>query len=58
MRIVILKPNRDLPYLNGLFAAGQLTPVIDRSYTLADLTLAFRRFGTGDHKGKIIVTMA
>lgn len=58
VRIVALKPNKDLAYMNELFEAAKLVPVIDGVYRLADLPEAFRRFGTGDHKGKIIVTMA
>jgi len=58
LRIVTLKPNKDLAYMNELFEAGKLVPVIDRPYKLADVPEAFRLFGTGDHKGKIIVTMA
>ncbi len=57
VRIVILKPNKDLAYMNELFEAGKLVPVIDGPYKLADVPEAFRLFGTGDHKGKIIVTM-
>jgi NADPH:quinone reductase-like Zn-dependent oxidoreductase len=58
VRIVSLKQNKDLAYMNELFEAGKLLPVIDRAYKLADLPEALRLFGTGDHKGKIIVTMA
>ena len=58
VRMVGLKQNKDLAYMNELFEAGKLVPVIDRAYKLADLPEAFRHFGTGDHKGKIIVTMA
>jgi NADPH:quinone reductase-like Zn-dependent oxidoreductase len=58
MRIVVLKPNKDLAYTNALFEAGKLVPVIDGLYRLDDLPDALRRFGTGEHKGKIIVTMA
>ncbi len=58
LRIVTLKPNKDLAYMNELFEAGKLVPVIDRPYKLADVPEALRLFGTGDHKGKIIVTMA
>jgi NADPH:quinone reductase-like Zn-dependent oxidoreductase len=57
MRIVILKPNKDLAYINGLFEAGDLVPVIDGLYKLDDLAEALRRFGTGEHKGKIIITI-
>jgi NADPH:quinone reductase-like Zn-dependent oxidoreductase len=58
VRVVVLKPNKDLAYMNELFEAGKLAPVIEGPYQLADLAEAFRLFGTGDHKGKIIVTMA
>ena len=58
MRIAALKPNKDLAYINELFETGKLAPVIDGPYNLANLPEAFRFFGTGDHKGKIIVTMA
>jgi NADPH:quinone reductase-like Zn-dependent oxidoreductase len=58
LRVVALKPNKDLAYLNELFEAGKLLPVIDRSYALADLPDALRRFGAGDHHGKIVVRLA
>jgi NADPH:quinone reductase-like Zn-dependent oxidoreductase len=58
LRLVGLRPNKDLNYMNELFEAGKLLPVIDGPYTLANLREAFRHFGTGDHKGKIIVTIA
>ncbi len=57
LRIVTLKPNKDLGYMNELFEAGSLAPVIDGPYKLADVPEAFRLFGTGDHKGKIIITL-
>ncbi len=58
LRIVALKPNKDLGYLGELFLAGQLVPVIDGPFRLADANLALRRFGTGDHLGKVVITMA
>lgn len=58
MRVVGLKPNKDLDYMSELFEAGKLRPVLDTSFKLADVPEAFRLFGTGDHRGKIIVTMA
>jgi NADPH:quinone reductase-like Zn-dependent oxidoreductase len=58
VRLVGLRPNKDLAYMNELFEAGKLQPVMDGPYTLADLAEAFRLFGRGDHRGKIIVTMA
>jgi NADPH:quinone reductase-like Zn-dependent oxidoreductase len=58
VRIVGLKPNKDLAYLGELFEAGTLRPVIDRTYELTDLREAFRFYATGEHRGKIVVTIA
>ena len=57
LRLIALKPNRDLPYLNERFEAGQLVPVIDGPYTLNEGREAFRHFGAGNHKGKVVITI-
>lgn len=57
LRVVGLKPNKDLAYLDGLFEAGKLRPVLDCPFTLAELPEAFRFFATGGHRGKIVVTV-
>ncbi|MEH6437140.1 NAD(P)-dependent alcohol dehydrogenase [Massilia sp. DD77] len=57
MRLVILEPNKDLAYLNGLFEAGKLTPVLDKLYTLGGVREAMRHFGAGDHKGKVVISL-
>ena len=57
VRVVGLKPNKDLLYINQLFEAGQLAPVIDSTYKLADIADAFRRFAAADHTGKIVITL-
>jgi hypothetical protein len=56
VRIFGLKTNKDLAYMNELFDVGKPQPVLDGPYTPADLPEALRFFGTGDHRGKIIVT--
>jgi NADPH:quinone reductase-like Zn-dependent oxidoreductase len=58
VKVVGLKPNKDLAYIGRLFEAARLVPVIDRTYTLDELPNAFQRFGASDHKGKMIVTIA
>jgi NADPH:quinone reductase-like Zn-dependent oxidoreductase len=58
LRIVGLRPNKDLAYMNQLFDEGNLLPIIDGPYNFAEVPDALRHFGTGDHKGKIVVTMA
>jgi NADPH:quinone reductase-like Zn-dependent oxidoreductase len=57
IRLVALKPNKDLGYMKELFEAGQVVPVIDGPYTLSQVPEAFRHFGAGRHKGKIVITM-
>ena len=55
--LVMHKANRDLPDLTELLEAGKLVPVIDRTYPLAETAEAFRHFGTGAVKGKIVITV-
>jgi NADPH:quinone reductase-like Zn-dependent oxidoreductase len=45
----------DLAFLAGLCEAGQLRPVIDRSYALADTAAAIRHLEAGHVRGKVIV---
>lgn len=58
IRIVALKPNKDLAYMNELFETGKLKPVIDGPYKLDEVPEAFRIFGKGEHKGKMVITMS
>jgi len=58
VRLVGLKPNKDLAYMNQLFEEGALLPVVDHVYTLADVPDALRRFGTGAHTGKIVIRVS
>jgi NADPH:quinone reductase-like Zn-dependent oxidoreductase len=57
LRLVALKTNKDLLYMNRLFEAGKIKPVIDGPYKLDEIHEAFRIFGKADHKGKVIITM-
>jgi len=56
-RIVALKPNKDLDYMNELFEAGKIKPVIDGPYKLNEIPEAIRHFGEGNHKGKVVITV-
>ncbi len=56
-KLVILKPNKDLSYINELFTAGKIKPVIDGPYKPDEIQKAFRLFGKGDHKGKLVITI-
>ena len=57
IRIVGLKPNKDLDCMNELFEAGKVKPVIDGPYKLSEVPEAIRHFGEGNHKGKVVITL-
>jgi NADPH:quinone reductase-like Zn-dependent oxidoreductase len=57
IRIVTLKPNKDLTYMNELFEAGKLKSVIEGPYKLDEVPKAFKLFGEGVHKGKVVINV-
>lgn len=57
MRILAHQPNKNLERLGELLNAGELVPVIDRCYSLDEVPEACRYFGTGEVKGKIVITV-
>lgn len=53
-----MSPKRaDLITLAGLIESGNVTPVIGRTYPLAEVPEAIRHFGQGHTRGKIIITV-
>ncbi len=57
IRLVALKQNKDLAYMNQLFEAGKVKPIIDGPYRLDQVPEAFRVFSQGKHKGKMVITI-
>jgi NADPH:quinone reductase-like Zn-dependent oxidoreductase len=57
IRIVALKPNKDLDYINELFEAGKVKSVIDGPYKFSEVPEAIRHFGEGKHKGKVVIAV-
>ena len=57
IRIVALKPNKDLLYINELFEAGHIKPVVDGPYQLSEVPEAIGHFGNGQHHGKVVITL-
>jgi NADPH:quinone reductase-like Zn-dependent oxidoreductase len=48
----------DLAYLGQLIEAGAVTPVIDRSYPLSEISNAFRYLEAGHAHGKVVITVS
>ena len=48
---------KDLVIMKELLEAGKVVPAIDRRYTLSEVPEAFRYFGEGHAKGKVIITV-
>ena len=57
IRLVALKTNKDLAYMNKLYEEGKVKPVIDGPYRLDEVPEAFRLFAKGEHKGKVVIIM-
>jgi len=55
--IVVLKPNKDLVYMNELFESGKVRPVIDGHYILDDAPEAMKFYGSAAHKGKVVISV-
>ena len=55
---MLARPNqRDLAFLAAQLAAGQVTPVIDRCFPLAEAPTALRYLAAGHARGKVLITM-
>ncbi len=46
----------DLMWVGDRVAAGDITPAIERTYSLEDVPDALRHFDTGEVKGKLVIT--
>ena len=58
MGLMLHKPSpADLAFMNGLFEAREVAPVIDRRYPLSEVAEALRYFASGQVQGKIVITM-
>jgi NADPH:quinone reductase-like Zn-dependent oxidoreductase len=46
-----------LIFMKGLLEAGEVTPVIDRTYPLAEVPEAMRYLEEGHARGKVVITV-
>jgi NADPH:quinone reductase-like Zn-dependent oxidoreductase len=59
LRILPTRQDRaELTTLTALVEDGKLTPVLDRTYPLADTAEGLRHVETGHARGKVVITMA
>jgi NADPH:quinone reductase-like Zn-dependent oxidoreductase len=57
--LLVHRPNReDLDEVGALAVSDQAPPMIDRTYPLQDLAAAFRYFGDGNAKGKVVIAVS
>jgi len=59
MGVVMQKPNKkeDLVFLQELFEAGKVVPVIDRRYPLSEVPEALRHLEEGHALGKVVISV-
>lgn len=57
VRVVALKPNKNLDSVNDLFEKNALECAIDGPYSLGDVPRAVQRFGEAKHLGKVVITI-
>ena len=55
--VTLSRSHDDLLALKELVESGRVTPVIDRTYPLSQTPQAFRYFGTGHARGKVVITV-
>ncbi len=57
VNLLALKPlKKDLEYLTQLFNEGKIKPIVDQVFPLEKTPEAFRHFGSGLAKGKVVIT--
>ncbi|MCJ7797573.1 MAG: NAD(P)-dependent alcohol dehydrogenase, partial [Thermoleophilia bacterium] len=55
-KLFMARPNRaDLEVLKDLIEAGQLRPIIDRTYRLSETAAALKYVGEGHARGKVVI---
>ena len=60
-RIAVIEPEIkqiDLDFLKELAEAGRVRPVIDRRYTLREISKAFKYYGKGHARGKVVINIS
>ena len=56
-RFISIDKKESLAVLKEFIEAGKVTPVIDRTYSLSEVTEAIRYMETGNVQGKVVIAM-
>jgi NADPH:quinone reductase-like Zn-dependent oxidoreductase len=57
LTLMMHKPNKHIENMKRLFESGKIKPVVDRCFPLSEVPEAFRYFGEGHFKGKVVITV-
>lgn len=57
IKVVSLKTNKDLGFINRLFEEGKIKPIIDGPYKMHEIPRLINYFGEGKHKGKVVISI-
>ncbi len=57
MRIVALKPNKDLTHIHELFSTNKIKSVIDGPHRFEEIPKLINYFGEGKHTGKVVISV-
>lgn len=55
VHLVMLRPNKNLDYINKLYEKNKINCIIDGPYPFDKIPWAVQRFGDGLHNGKIVI---
>ncbi len=55
LKVLSLKPNKNLDYITQLAENGKIKPLIDGPYGFEEIPKLIQYFGEGKHRGKIVV---
>ena len=54
---IAIPKNEDLAVLKELLESGKITPIIDRTYPLSEISEAFRYLDQGHARGKVVIAL-
>ncbi|MEX0618822.1 MAG: zinc-binding dehydrogenase [Pseudohongiellaceae bacterium] len=57
LKLVSLRANKNLTYINELIESGEIRPVIDRVFEFTEIHEALSRFLRAEHFGKVVIRM-